>query len=129
MCDPAQMLVSYTIHPHVEMRSTGRSTAKILQRMMSGDATPQTLRAHSLMFEEANGWRTDMRPMIKLQAMARAFEMRNGVFTFSIDGAFPCADIADVMPTVQHSEIARQNVSDIGTRCSLGSMNQRPADQ
>ncbi len=65
-CDPAQMLVSYTIHPHVEMRSTGRCTAKILQRMMSGDATPQTLRAHSLMFEEANGWRTDMRPMIKL---------------------------------------------------------------
>lgn len=120
MCDPAQMLVSYTIHPHVEKRSTDRSTAKILQRMMSGDATPQTLRAHSLMFEEANGWRTDMRPMIKLQAMARAFEMRNGVFTFSIDGAFPCADIADVMPTVQHSEIAGRTLAILGRDAALG---------
>lgn len=52
------------------------------------------------MLEEANGGRTDIGPMIDRQALARAYEMRKGVYAISINGAFPCADIAEVGPTV-----------------------------
>ncbi len=100
MCDLAQILVSFMTYPHVDMRATGRRTAEILQRTMIKDINPRTLRAHRPMLEEANGGRTDMGPMIERQAMARAYEMRKGVFAISINGGFPCADIAEVGPTV-----------------------------
>jgi microcystin degradation protein MlrC len=100
MCDLAQILVSYTTYPHVDLRSTGRRAAELLQRTMLGDIAPQTLRAHRPMLEEANGGRTDIGPMIDRQALARAYEMRKGVYAISINGAFPCADIAEVGPTV-----------------------------
>lgn len=100
MCDLAQILVSYTTYPHVDLRSTGRRAAELLQRTMLGDIKPKTLRAHRPMLEEANGGRTDMGPMIDRHALARAYEMRKGVYAISINGAFPCADIAEVGPTV-----------------------------
>jgi microcystin degradation protein MlrC len=100
MCDLAQILVSFTTYPHVDIRATGRRVAELLQRTMSGDIRPITLRAHRPMLEEANGGRTDIGPMIERHAMARAFEARKGVYAISINGAFPCADIAEVGPTV-----------------------------
>jgi microcystin degradation protein MlrC len=100
MCDLAQILVSFTTYPHVDVRATGRRTAELLQRTMLGDIAPQTLRAHRPMLEEANGGRTDIGPMIDRQALARAYEARKGVYAISINGAFPCADIAEVGPTV-----------------------------
>jgi microcystin degradation protein MlrC len=100
MCARAQILVSYTTYPHVDMRATGQRTAELLHRTMSGEIAPVTLRAHRPMLEEASGGRTDMGPMIDRHVRARAFEARNGVYAVSINGAFPCADIADVGPTV-----------------------------
>ncbi|WP_224814174.1 M81 family metallopeptidase [Hasllibacter sp. MH4015] len=100
MCDLAQILVSFTTYPHVDVRATGRRTAELLHRTMAGDINPHTHRAHRPMLEEANGGRTDIGPMIDRQAMARAFEARKGVYAISINGAFPCADIAEVGPTV-----------------------------
>ena len=52
------------------------------------------------MLEEANGGRTDLGPMIERHALARAAEARKGVYAVSINGAFPCADIAEAGPTV-----------------------------
>lgn len=100
MCDLAQILVSFTTYPHVDIRATGRRTAELLHRTMTGDIHPRTHRAHRPMLEEANGGRTDIGPMIDRHAMARAFEARKGVYAISINGAFPCADIAEVGPTV-----------------------------
>ena len=100
MCDLAQILVSFTTYPHVDVRATGRRTAELLHRTMAGEIRPHTLRAHRPMLEEANGGRTDIGPMIDRHAMARAFEARKGVYAISINGAFPCADIAEVGPTV-----------------------------
>jgi len=100
MCDLAQILVSFTTYPHVDIRATGRRTAELLHRTMAGDIRPRTIRAHRPMLEEANGGRTDVGPMIDRQAMARAFEARRDVFAISINGGFPCADIAEVGPTV-----------------------------
>ena len=125
MCDLAQILVSYTTYPHVDIRATGRRAAELLQRTMSGDIWPKTLRAHRPMLEEANGGRTDLGPMIERHAMARAYETRKGVYAISINGAFPCADIAEVGPTVlvtcegdtaAHAQIAETLADDIWDR-------------
>lgn len=125
MCDLAQILVSYTTYPHVDIRATGRRTAEILHRAMCSDIRPVTLRAHRPMLEEANGGRTDLGPMIERHALARAFEARKGVYAISINGGFPCADIADVGPTVlvtcdgdtgPHRQIAETLADDIWER-------------
>lgn len=100
MCDLAHILVSFTTYPHVDIRATGRRTAELLHRTIGGDIHPCTLRAHRPMLEEANGGRTDTGPMIERHAMARAFEARKDIYAVSINGAFPCADIAEVGPTV-----------------------------
>lgn len=125
MCDLAQVLVSYTTYPHVDIRATGRRCAELLHRTMSGDINPKTLRAHRPMLEEANAGRTDLGPMIKRHALARAYEARKGVYAISINGAFPCADIAEVGPTVlvtcdgdtvSHRAIAQTLADDIWNR-------------
>jgi microcystin degradation protein MlrC len=100
MCERAQILVSFTTYPHVDVRATGRRTAELLQRTMTGDIRPKTIRAHRPMLEEANGGRTDLGPMIERHAMARAYEAQKGVYAISINGGFPCADIEEVGPTV-----------------------------
>ncbi|MGJ5619314.1 M81 family metallopeptidase [Sulfitobacter sp. MF3-043] len=100
MCDLAQILVSFTTYPHVDMRATAQRTAELLHRAATREINPVTLRAHRPMLEEANGGRTDIGPMIDRHAMARAFEARKGIYAISINGAFPCADIAEVGPTV-----------------------------
>lgn len=100
MCDLAQILVSFTTYPHVDLRSTGRRTSEFLHRTMSGEIVPRTIRAHRSMLEEANGGRTDLGPMVERHAHARAHEAKKGIYAVSINGGFPCADIADVGPTV-----------------------------
>lgn len=125
MCDLAQILISFTTYPHVDIRATGRRAAELLHRTMVGEIRPHTLRAHRSMLEEANGGRTDMGPMIDRHALARAYEMRKGVFAISINGAFPCADIVEVGPTVlitcegepaKHHSIADEIAEDIWER-------------
>ncbi|CTQ48554.1 M81 family metallopeptidase [Jannaschia donghaensis] len=100
MCDCAQILVSYTTYPHVDIRATGRRVAELLHRAMTGEIRPATSRAHRPMLEEANGGRTDLGPMIERHALARAAEARPDILAVSINGAFPCADVAFVGPTV-----------------------------
>lgn len=125
MCDHAQILVSFTTYPHVDVRATARRTAELLHRMMQGEIHPVTHRANRPMLEEANGGRTDIGPMIDRHAMARAYEARKGVYAISVNGAFPCADIAEVGPTVlvtgegdpaPHRAIAEELAQDIWER-------------
>jgi len=125
MCDLAQILVSFTTYPHVDIRATGRRAAELLHRAMLGDIAPRTLRAHRPMLEEANGGRTDLGPMIDRHAMARAYEARRGVLAISINAAFPCADIVEIGPTVlvtfqgdpiPHQAIAEEIADDIWVR-------------
>ena len=100
MCDLAQILVSFTTYPHVDIRATGRRTAQLLHRAITGEIHPVTLRAHRPMLEEASGGRTDVGPMIDRHALGRASEARKGIYAVSINGGFPCADIEEVGPTV-----------------------------
>jgi microcystin degradation protein MlrC len=125
MCELAQILVSFTTYPHVDIRTTGRRAAELLQRTMLDEIKPVTLRAHRPMLEEANGGRTDVGPMIDRHALARAYEARADIFAISINGAFPEADIAEVGPTVlitcegdlsPHQAIAEKLADDIWDR-------------
>jgi microcystin degradation protein MlrC len=100
MCAQADILVSFTTYPHVDMRATGRRVSELLQRTMLGEIKPKTLRVHRPMLEEVNGGRTDIGPMIDRHALARAHEASRDIFAISINGGFASADIAEVGPTV-----------------------------
>jgi microcystin degradation protein MlrC len=100
MCDLANIMVSYKTYPHVDMRLAGRHAAEILQRAMTGDIHPFTLRVSRPMLEEVNGGRTDIGPMIERLAQARRYEQEADVFAVSVNGGFANADIAEVGPTV-----------------------------
>ncbi|PHR53565.1 MAG: microcystin degradation protein MlrC [Robiginitomaculum sp.] len=126
MCEQAQILVSLTTYPHVDSRMTGRRVAELLMRTISGEINPETVRAYRPMLEKANGGRTDIGPMVERQAMARAFEARKGVYAVSINGAFPCADIRDVGPTVLvTAEVALAGAQEIAEEIADDIWNKR----
>ena len=100
MCRHADIIVSYRTYPHVDMRSTARIAANILQRTMAGEIRPRTLRARLPMLDETNGGRTDVGPMLARLQQARAYEIQADVFAVSINAGFARADIAEIGPSV-----------------------------
>lgn len=127
MTELANIVVSYKTYPHVDVREIGKLAAGILQRAMSGEIKPVTLRAERPMLEEVNGGRTDIGPMVERIAKARAYEKEPGVFAVSVNGAFGNADIEEVGPTVlvtcegdgeRHQAFAEALVDDMWQRRS-----------
>ncbi|TBW36806.1 M81 family peptidase [Siculibacillus lacustris] len=100
MIDHAEIWVSYKTYPHVDMRIAAVHAGEILQRTLTGEIRPTTLKVRRPMLEEANGGRTDTGAMIERLARARAWEARPDAFAVSINGGFADADIAEVGPTV-----------------------------
>ena len=100
MCDLAQIVISYSTYPHVDMRDTGRRAAAILHRTMTREIAPRTLRVTRPMLEEANSGRTDEGPMIARHALARTHEATGGALAISINAGFGNADIPELGPTV-----------------------------
>ncbi|SDR47994.1 Microcystin degradation protein MlrC, contains DUF1485 domain [Rhizobiales bacterium GAS113] len=100
MAELANIIVSYKTYPHVDMRICARQAAETLQKAMTGEARPVTLRAARPMLEEINGGRTDIGPMVERIARARAYEQEPDVFAVSVNGGFGNADIEEVGPTV-----------------------------
>jgi microcystin degradation protein MlrC len=100
MCDLANIIVSYKTYPHVDMRDSARQAGEILQRSLTGEISPRTIRVHRPMLEEINGGRTDVGPMIERIEAAKAWELRPDAYAVSINAGFPSADIAEVGPTV-----------------------------
>ncbi len=100
MCALADIVVSFKTYPHIDMRSTGRHAAEILQRTMAGAISPRTICVRRPMLEEVNGGRTDIGPMIERIALARAYEETEDVFAVSVNAGFASADVSIVGPTV-----------------------------
>lgn len=100
MCDLAQIMVSFKTYPHTDMRVAGRHAGEVLQRAMTGEVRPRTLRVKRPLLEEANAGRTDVGPMVERLRLARAHEQQPGALAVSINGGFPNADIAEVGPSV-----------------------------
>ncbi len=100
MCDLADIIVSYKTYPHIDMREVAVQAGGILQRTMTGEITPRTLRVDLPMLVEANGGRTDVGPMIERFDRARIYEQESDVFAVSINAGFEGSDITHVGPTV-----------------------------
>ncbi|MFT5153783.1 MAG: microcystin degradation protein MlrC, partial [Planctomycetota bacterium] len=100
MCSLANILVAMRTYPHVDMRENGRRTGAILQRTMTGEISPRTVRVSCPMLEEANSGRTDIGPMIGRLAAAEEYERHADVCAVSIIAGFASTDIRDVGPTV-----------------------------
>jgi microcystin degradation protein MlrC len=100
MCDLAQIVMSYSTYPHIDMRDTARRAAGLLHRAMTGEIDARTLRVGCPMLEEANSGRTDEGPMIARHALARAHEATPGALAVSINAGFGNADIPELGPTV-----------------------------
>lgn len=100
MCDLAQIVMSYSTYPHVDMRDTARRAASLLHRTMTNEIAPRTLRVTRPMLEEANSGRTDEGPMIARHALSRAHEGTPGALAVSINAGFGNADIPELGPTV-----------------------------
>jgi microcystin degradation protein MlrC len=100
MCGLANIIVSYKTYPHIDMRDCARQAGEILQRSLTGEISPRTIRAHRPMLEEINGGRTDVGPMIERIEAAKAWELRPDAYAVSINAGFASADIAEVGPTV-----------------------------
>lgn len=100
MCDLANIMVSFKTYPHTDMRLAGRQAGDILQRTMTGEIQPRTLRVSRPLLEEVNGGRTDVGPMIDRIAQARRYETEPDVFAVSVNGGFANADIAEVGPSI-----------------------------
>ncbi len=100
MCTLANIIVSFKTYPHIDMRITGRHAGDILQRTMTGEIHPSTVRLSRPMLEEVNGGRTDAGAMIERIAAARVYEEEENVFAVSINAGFASADVAEIGPTV-----------------------------
>lgn len=100
MCELADIIVSFKTYPHIDMRDIGRQAGDILQRTMSGEIKPRTIRVSRPMLEEVNGGRTDIGPMIARIAAARTYEKEADVFAVSINAGFASADVRELGPTV-----------------------------
>ena len=100
MAGLADIIVAYKTNPHVDVRECGVQAAEILNRTMTGEIRPVTLRESRPMLEEMTGGRTDIGPMVERIARARAYEQEPDVFAVSVDGGFGNADIREVGPTV-----------------------------
>ena len=125
MCDLANIIVSFKTYPHTDMRVAARHAADILQRSMTGEIHPVTLRVSLPMLEEVDGGRTDAGPMVDRIRRARAYEQQPDVFAVSVNGGFANADIAEVGPSIlvtaqgdmqQHARFAAELADDIWQR-------------
>ncbi|MCE2518493.1 MAG: M81 family metallopeptidase [Alphaproteobacteria bacterium] len=95
------VLCSYLTYPHIDMRARARRAGDLLQRAMTGDIAPRVFFSRRSMLQGADGGRTDVEPMIALQAKARRFMAGDGrVLDISINAGFSQADIHDVGPSV-----------------------------
>jgi len=125
MCECANIIVSYKTYPHIDMQLTARHAADILQRTMTREICPMTIRISRPMLEEANAGRTDIGPMVQRLQLAAAYEKaESDVYAVSINGAFPNADIVEVgvsiLITLEKEKVTAGRGSGSGSGISTG---------
>ncbi len=99
--EKVDILCSYLTYPHIDMRARARRAGDLLHRAMGGDIAPRVFFSRRAMLQGADGGRTDVEPMIALQAKAARFMADHpGVLDISINAGFSQADIHDVGPSV-----------------------------
>jgi microcystin degradation protein MlrC len=93
--DAVDVALCYKVYPHTDMAEVGRTTARIIRRMMAGELKPVISWAPAGILAQTLRMGTADEPMKTAQAMTRRMEKRKGVLAASVFGGFPMADIPD----------------------------------
>lgn len=100
MVEQADVLVAYRTYPHVDMAATGRSAAKLMARLLTGDRPAKAFRQAQFMVPLV--WQSDLaEPAASLYADLEDMEKSNSaIWSSSLAMGFPPADIQDAGPTM-----------------------------
>lgn len=94
MVSQADIICGYHTYPHVDMDATGERAARILFRMLAGDAHPAMAWGQAPMLPHVMRQGTDDFPNRELQQRGMAMEAE-GALSVSLFTGFPHADIHD----------------------------------
>ncbi len=93
--DNADVALCYKIYPHTDMAEVGRTTARIIRRMIEEGLKPVISWGQAGILAQTLRMGTADEPMKTAQAMTREAEKRPGILAASVFGGFPMADIPD----------------------------------
>lgn len=101
MARHANALISYRTYPHIDQYERAQQAAALMDRILDGDAGPQTLIVQPPTLCGADHGRTvQPGPMRDLLSMADAFEKEDGIHVVSIQAGFMPADIEWAGPSI-----------------------------
>ncbi len=113
--DNADVVLCYKIYPHTDMAEVGRTTARIVRRMIEEGLKPVISWGQAGILAQTLRMGTADEPMKTAQAMTREAEKRPGILAASVFGGFPMADIPDAglsVVVVAHSRDAADRSRD-----------------
>ena len=111
MAKRANALISYRTYPHIDQYERAQQAAALVDRILAGEARPQTLIVQPPTISGADHGRTvQPGPMRDLLAMADRFEQEAGIHVVSIQAGFTPADIEWTGPSVAVSHEPAQAV-------------------
>ncbi len=93
--DNADVALCYKIYPHTDMAEVGRTTARIVRRMIEEGLKPVIAWGQAGILAQTLRMGTADEPMKTAQAMTREAEKKPGILAASVFGGFPMADIPD----------------------------------
>jgi len=91
----ADVALCYKVYPHTDMADVGRTTARIIRRMIEERIKPVIAWGQGGILAQTLRMGTADEPMRTAQALTREAEKRPGVLAASVFGGFPMADIPD----------------------------------
>ncbi len=93
--DNADVVLCYKIYPHTDMAEVGRTTARIVRRMIEEGLKPVISWGQAGILAQTLRMGTADEPMKTAQAMTREAEKNPAILAASVFGGFPMADIPD----------------------------------
>jgi microcystin degradation protein MlrC len=91
--DHCDVALCYKVYPHTDMAAVGRTTARIIRRMLEEGLKPVIAWGQAGILAQTLRMGTADEPMRTAQQLTREAETRPGVLAASVFGGFPMADI------------------------------------
>lgn len=111
-CDAA---ISYRTNPHLDQHETGSKAARLLARMLRGEARPTQVLAVPRLAISIDRQETAAEPCRSLYALAEQIMRRPGVLSASVGLGFPYADVPQMGTTVW---VVTDNDPALARRCA-----------
>jgi len=121
MVDGCDALVVYKTNPHVDQRQRGLQAARLLRRIMDGEARPAQALAKPPMVWNILHQNTAAEPLRSVMADAASLEERPGILAANVAAGYPYADVEEMGPSVVivadgDSELARAEAERLAGR-------------